>query len=307
MKILTVIVTYNATRFDWIEKCLNSLKKSTFNTDIYVIDNASNDNTIDFIKTNFPEITLVQSDVNLGFGKANNKGIEYGIKNNYDYILLLNQDAQIEAETISTLVSFAIKNPLFGILSPLHLEGNGKNIDGEFLREISPKHCPSLFSDSLLNKIKESPYEAEFVCAACWLLSKECIEKVGGFSPTFFHYGEDNNYIQRLYFKGLKAGVVPHTKIYHDRQRPQNWEYGQKQFISKRDYLINLSNPNRPISIKNALKHLKTSLIKSYVKGDRSKRLQIIEEIKYFKKEGHKIEENLKKSIQDKSFAFLEI
>jgi GT2 family glycosyltransferase len=61
-------------------------------------------------------------------------------------------------------------------------------------------------------------YEVPFVNAAGWLLSKKCLETVGGFDPVFFHYGEDDNYCQRVLFHGLKIGVTPQTFLKHDRE-----------------------------------------------------------------------------------------
>ncbi len=80
-KILTIIVSYN---FEpWIHKCLPSLLDSSYPTDILVVDNNSGDNTTQIIKETYPTIRLIESSENLGFGKANNIGLDIVLKEEY--------------------------------------------------------------------------------------------------------------------------------------------------------------------------------------------------------------------------------
>jgi GT2 family glycosyltransferase len=88
-----------------------------------VVDNNSADDTVNFIKANYPEVTLLEQNKNLGFGKANNIGISLAMKNEADYVFLLNQDAWVQPDTIEKLVSAHQREPQFGILSPMHLNG----------------------------------------------------------------------------------------------------------------------------------------------------------------------------------------
>ena len=80
--IVTVIVTFNSKK--WIEKVIVSLKKSSLTTDIVIIDNGSKDGTINFIENNHPSIILIKHKENIGFGKANNIGIDIALKNKSD-------------------------------------------------------------------------------------------------------------------------------------------------------------------------------------------------------------------------------
>ena len=84
-KKLVIVVTYNA--MGWIDRCLQSVNDSQGNIDTIVIDNGSSDGTQQHIKTVFPHVYFVQSQVNLGFGKANNIGFRHAIDNNYEYVL----------------------------------------------------------------------------------------------------------------------------------------------------------------------------------------------------------------------------
>ena len=101
MKILTIIVSYNFEK--WIERCLGSLKASSHPTDIIVIDNCSNDRTVEIIKTQYTYVRLIENHANLGFGKANNIGMQLALREGYDAVFLLNQDAWIGSDTLATL------------------------------------------------------------------------------------------------------------------------------------------------------------------------------------------------------------
>lgn len=217
ISILSIIVTYNGLKNNWIEKCLNSLLASSQKTDIIVIDNASTDETIKYIAEKFPSVETVKSNKNLGFGQANNMGLKKCLNENYNYAFLLNQDAWVEKDTIEKLIKISIQEPEFGILSPVHLNGKGNALDLNFSYHVAPQNCKHFYSDIFFNKIKLI-YPLKFVNAAAWLLTKTCIEKVGGFSPTFYHYAEDDNYCHRTLWNKLKIGIVPESRIYHDRE-----------------------------------------------------------------------------------------
>ena len=99
--VFVIIVTFNGER--WIKDTIHSIYKSNYSCRIVVIDNGSSDNTLEIL-SGFNEIKLIDNDLNLGFGQANNIGIEYSQKNNADYVFLLNQDAKLEENTISDLI-----------------------------------------------------------------------------------------------------------------------------------------------------------------------------------------------------------
>lgn len=242
MKIVIVIVTYNPSK--WIDKCFSSLRISTIPINTIVIDNCSKDGSQEVIKTKYPEVELILSEKNLGFGKANNIGIKKAYDNGADYVLLLNQDVWIESNMIEKLVEYHQKNTDFDIISPIHLDGSGNNLDYNFSTYINSTDCKDLISDIYMNQIKPRLYEVKFVNAAAWLLTRKCIETVGGFNPLFYHYGEDNNYIDRLHFHGLKMGICPIAKICHDREQTNKSVFFEKGELSKRGKLLKYLNPS---------------------------------------------------------------
>lgn len=215
MKVLVIIVSYNFER--WIDRCLGSLRLSEHPVDTVVIDNASQDQTVQRIKRDYPEIRLMESKTNLGFGRANNLGMEIALSEGYSHVFLLNQDAWIEPNTIGTLVALSQSHPEYGIFSPIHLTGKGDKPDPGFGHYARLQTLQLLPSDEIL--------PLPFINAAFWMIPTRVLKKVGGFCPLFYHYGEDKDFVNRLHYHQYKVGYSPHTFGNHDREyRPMTTE-----------------------------------------------------------------------------------
>ena len=214
IQIYTVVVTYNAMRSDWIEKCLTSLHNSTVPVKAIVIDNGSTDSTREYVPNAFPDVIWLPQDKNLGFGQANNIGIRYAISQNADYIMLLNQDATITEDCIERLLAESDGQSL---LSPIHCNGNGDKLDRMFCYTIL--NAGTVFYDDIFihGQLKEK-YEVGEVPAACWFLPVGTVKRIGGFNPIFHHYGEDNNYYHRLKYHKIKVYIVPKARMFHNRK-----------------------------------------------------------------------------------------
>lgn len=235
--LLVIIVIYNGMK--WLDKCLSSVINSSIKADLFIVDNGSTDGSIEYIKKNYPDAQFIISKENLGFGKANNLGFRYALDHNYDYVYLLNQDAWVLQDTIAKLVAVHKSHIEYGLLSPLQTNRNITKLDNNFLNCCSR----TMLSDCLCNKILNGVYETEFIMAAHWLIPVSTINIVGGFSPTFKHYGEDLNYVNRIKYFNLKIGIVPAAYAIHDREnRKESVEKGQYIFFV--DNLVVLSNPN---------------------------------------------------------------
>lgn len=206
-KIYSIIVTYNGRK--WIEKCIKSVYSDS---SVIVVDNGSTDGTIEFIDNHFSDVILLKQETNLGFGRANNIGINYALKHAADAVFLLNQDAWANKHVINKLIEFAELNKSYGILSPLHFNGNGQELDKSFQLLASNE----LISDLATRNFRNFIYNVPFINAAAWLIPRHVIENVGGFDPGFFMYGEDVNYTQRVTFHGYGIGIIPSLSIYHD-------------------------------------------------------------------------------------------
>jgi len=212
-----IIVTYNG--IAWVEKCLNSLIRSSYPLTVLVVDNCSTDSTVPTIRENFPQVRLIGTEKNLGFGQANNIGMQIALEEGASHVFLLNQDAWVEKDTILDLVNAQLKDPRFGILSPVHLNGAGTALDHYFSGYLLRSDLKEWVGAALLGRSLLSPViSTSFVNAAAWLISAECLRRTGGFDPIFFHYGEDLNYSQRVLYHNFLIGIHMDTRICHDRE-----------------------------------------------------------------------------------------
>ncbi|UAB81227.1 glycosyltransferase family 2 protein [Marixanthomonas sp. SCSIO 43207] len=277
-----IIVTYNG--MPWIAKCL----ASCVGYKIYIVDNASIDGTPAYIQKHFNSATLIKSNKNLGFGKANNIGITRALKEGFKNVFLLNQDAYIVGNSILTLEKTHNSNTEFGILSPIHLNGLGTKLDKRFAKLVAYDKNKNFYSDYVLNNQKSAIYEIPFVNAAGWYVSGDCLKNVGGFDPLFFHYGEDDNYCQRVRFHNYKIGVVPGTFIKHDREdrlakQPKN---SDKTFFDtiERRLKKKYADPNENFNLHSLLKKRKQEAFRAMFKLDRKKRRVKFQEIQIIEK-----------------------
>ncbi|WP_242155179.1 glycosyltransferase family 2 protein [Aestuariivivens sediminis] len=207
-----VIVAYNGT--SWLRRCLESCGDYP----VVVVDNASTDGTVSLIEKGYPKVSLIKQTENLGFGQANNIGIRYALNQGAESVFLLNQDAYLEDNALERLVAFQKVNSNYWIVSPLHITPDKKRLDKQFSYYMTYDKSPTFYSDFVLSNTIQEVYDVPFVNAAAWLLSRTCLQMVGGFDPIFFHYGEDENYCQRVLFHGGHIGVLPQAKVIHDRE-----------------------------------------------------------------------------------------
>ncbi len=244
MKVLTIIVSYNGLK--WIDKCINSVVSSSLPSDIFVVDNGSTDGTCEYIQEHFKSICFYSGKKNLGFGQANNIGLKFALNHKYDYVYLLNQDAWLIPDTLEKLVAAHLNNREYGILSPMQMQANMEDYDKNF-------------KDIICGLSLDQPIvDVEEVMAAHWLISRDCLLKTGGFSPSFPLYGEDTNYEQRARYFNFKIGIVPNSFGIHDRAN-RTMSLEQKIYlldVRNRVILSNISEPCRFRMVRTLIKTL---------------------------------------------------
>ena len=223
---LVIVVTWNSSA--WVDRCLGSVRDSSAPADILVVDNGSTDGTLALVREHFPEAKVVEAGENLGFGRANNIGFKHALEGGYDYVYLLNSDAWLMPDTLGRLLEEAAKGE-FALLSPLQMSAQG-GLDPRFEAKCG-RRCKA-----------GGTVEVPFVMAAHWLFSTDTLRRVGGFSPAFEHYGEDDNWIDRLHFHGLSCAVVCDARAVHDRAlRPATKQWRMR--LKKVSRVVALSDP----------------------------------------------------------------
>lgn len=242
-KVYVIIVWYNGAK--WVQRNIESLLQSVIPARIICIDNQSTDQTAALLQRYADRVTVIQAPCNLGFGKANNIGLDLALKEQADYVFLLNQDTWIYPETLLKLVEVAANNPNYGIVSPIHLSANETDWDVNF----------KTYAARAIHK-QPDLLEVPFVNAAAWLLPLAALQRVSYFEPLFGHYGEDRNFVDRIQFHNFKVGITPLASITHDRVITRNFKKDVVQCQYK--ILAILLNPNlspqqaKQIALKNA-------------------------------------------------------
>ena len=297
-KIFIIIVTFDGQR--WYKRCFDSLRALQTAVNVVVVDNSQNDETADFIRVNYPEIHLIKPAENLMFGRGNNLGIKYALENGADFVLLLNQDAWfIDENTVNELIRISQENPQYGILSPVHLNKEQDSIEKLLLArfvllnktENWTEINTELVNDLYFNKLKDV-YPAKYVNCASWFIPRKTLEIVGGFDPIFLHYGEDDNYLNRLFYNDLKLGICPKLRIIHDNDRPRPLYESREQEIL---WLIEYTNINKEINLDKEIRNARKKLITNTLKGNKTRAKYWNNLLIFLKNNKNKIMESRKK------------
>lgn len=263
--VLAIIITYNAEKY--IENCLKEIINIP-RLSIFIVDNNSTDKTLEILKKYSQNIRIVSNKLNVGFGQANNIGLAYALVNGFEYVLLLNQDTSIDVATIQKIIDVHKNNLQYGILTPFHY------FTDDILQKSFSNHIlanPNLIKDIETNSLSSIVYEVPFINAAIWLLHRSTIEKIGGFSPIFFHYGEDDNYCHRMQYFGLKVGVVPSLKAYHySLDRHSQYYKGKEKELIINQLRLKISNPNNRYNHYTYLSSLIVKMLLNFVIGKSS-------------------------------------
>lgn len=211
-----IIVNWNSR--DDLRECLESFYKKVKypSFEIILVDNASKDDSVSFVKKNFPKIIIVLSDKNLGFAGGNNLGFE---KSSGKYVLFLNNDTICAEDFLTPLVRFMEKRQDVGMIQPkilFHRPGTELhhkiNSMGSFLLKSGFLYHQDF---GKTDKNLKKPYEIFTAYGACFLARKKIIDELGLFDKTYFAYFEETDLSHRVWLNGWKIMILPGISIYH--------------------------------------------------------------------------------------------
>src|SRR6266568_775485 len=220
-----VIVSLNTREV--LRECLQSIFRegSDLTIQVIVVDNASTDGSPSMIEADFPCVTLIRSEINLGFGQANNLGFRSATGR---YIVLLNSDAFISEGTLEHSVAHMDANPTAGI-------GGGRLIGRDGAPQPSARMFPTVFSDLIvLSGIaarfprsrffghadrtwadEMQPAEVDWVPGAYSIVRPDALDAAGPFDPRFFLYYEEVDLCLRIKQKGYSVWYWPDISVIH--------------------------------------------------------------------------------------------
>ena len=213
-KIGIILLNYNGYK-DTVE-CIESLEKISYrNVEIVIVDNKSTDNSFEDLKEYLAgKHNLIQSGINKGFAYGNNIGIAFAIsEKKVDYVLLLNNDTEVEVDFIEELLKgFDDKSENVGISCGKILNFYDRNIVWYAGGEINWKR---FYGYHIEDHSYDDRKYISFATGCLMLIPKDVIEKVGCLSEEYFMYYEDVDYCATILQAGYKIAYNPKSIIYH--------------------------------------------------------------------------------------------
>ncbi|MBO9571752.1 MAG: glycosyltransferase family 2 protein [Chitinophagaceae bacterium] len=226
MILSVIIVNYNVKIL--LGECLASVQKAIggIEAEVFIVDNASTDNSIEYLQPLFPQFNFIRNEVNTGFAKANNQALKLA---SGQFILFLNPDTLVEHDCFSLCISFMNAHSDAGALGVRMLNGHN-----QFLKE-SKRGFPSpmvslwkmtgftglfprspIFAKYYLGHLDENKTNiVDVLSGAFMFVRKSVLDKTGGFDERFFMYAEDIDLSYRITLAGYKNYYYPEVTIIH--------------------------------------------------------------------------------------------
>lgn len=233
-----IIVSYNTK--EMLSECLRSIRGKTEGVEyeVIVVDNASSDGTVEMLRREFPEVVLIETGSNLGFGKANNIGMDAA---DGKYMLLLNSDTLLMGNAVKDFYdkaeSMKRNGRKIGVIGTIltGVDDQTCHSYGRFItprteiREVLAKYFRFLKSESNTRPAMiAGEKRVDYVTGADMFVPRSVYEDTGGFDPDFFMYCEEVDWQKRMEEKGLERIVTPTSGIKHleggsDKMKKKLW------------------------------------------------------------------------------------
>ena len=214
-----IIVSYNSEHL--LPRTLAALQAGCGQllVQVIVVDNASRDRSAELLKRDFPNVELIENATNLGFGRANNQAMSLARGR---YVLLLNPDAFVSADTLSKIVRFMDDHPRSGVLGVKLVDENG-HLQPSAFRFPTPwnlflnaSRLGSLFGrSSLAMQDDDGAHPCDWVRGCFYLIRGEVIETSGLFDPRYFLYYEEVDHCHSLRGTAWEVTYYPGTAVTH--------------------------------------------------------------------------------------------
>ena len=225
MKLSVIIVNYKVKHY--LEQCLRSVAEASrgIAVEVIVVDNASGDGSVEYLRERFPDVTIIASEENLGFARANNLAIR---NSRGQYVLLLNPDTIVAEETFRDFITFMDSTPDAGGCGAymLHTDGSfapesRRGLPTPFVAFCKMSGLASLFPKSrtfgryYMRYLNENEVNRiEIMSGAFMFLRRDALDKAGLLDEDFFMYGEDIDLSYRILKAGYNNYFLP-SRILH--------------------------------------------------------------------------------------------
>lgn len=226
MDLSVIIVNYNVRQF--LENALLSIQRAMADVEgeIFVVDNASEDGSVEMVRNRFPDVQLIENRVNQGFARANNIALRMASGR---FILLINPDVIVQEDTFRVMMDFFERHPRAGMAGCKVLNPDGsfqlacrRSIPTPWVAFTRIVGLSALFPESRIfgrYNLKyldpDAMHEVEAISGSFMMIRRDVYEAVGGLDERFFMYGEDIDWCYRVGKAGYTIHYVPGTQIIH--------------------------------------------------------------------------------------------
>lgn len=257
-EVSVIIVSWNTK--DILLECLRSLYEQTKSAvQVIVVDNASSDGSADAVQSAFPQVNLLRSDINLGFARGNNLGLEIA---NGRYILYLNPDTMILDGAIDKMLRYLEGHPGIGVLGPHTYNADGRTTQDTVifkptLRRMFHTHMPVWrlvpgWKPELAGQVswyRTGP--VEMVKGCCMLMPADLVRDLGGMSEKHFMYAEEEDLCSRAMQRGFATWYYHEASIIHlgGEATKQNSEAMVKAQVEAWTDVFRRSNPGSSVAM----------------------------------------------------------
>lgn len=216
-----IIVNWNTA--DTLVECLRSVEQEAARValDVFVVDNASSDDSVASVQRDFPQATLIVNVQNVGFAAANNQALRLAQGR---YLLLLNPDTVVRPGALRTLADVMDAHPEAGFAGPHLLNADGSTqpsarplptVWSELRAIVAVGHARGAERDLGRSGASTRPQEVGWVSGACLLIRQETVQRIGLLDEEFFLYFEETDWCTRARRQGWKGFYVPQADVVH--------------------------------------------------------------------------------------------
>ena len=216
IELSVIIVNYNGLKY--IKECFDSLyaKLAGISFEIIVIDNNSTDDSCNYIRANYPEVVLLDSKINHGFGKGNNEAVKHA---KGEILLLINNDT-ILLDSLLPVFNFVKQNKDVGEVGIKMLDGNRQYLPSvgkfpEFKSMLELKRMNAMGEEFRTGNFSKDKYEVDWIGGSLVFIPKAVYDSVGGFDKRYFMYVEDVDLSKEIADKGYKRIFMPGYSYIH--------------------------------------------------------------------------------------------
>lgn len=229
-----------------ISQFLPSIIANSEEATIYLIDNASTDDSVKLVSQNFPSVTIIKNDFNFGFAKGYNIALE---QIEEEYYALVNSDVEVTKDWLKPVISSFDSNNDIGIIQPKILDFKNKEYfeyagaAGGFIDKYGFPYCRGRIFDTIEKDSGQYNDEAPIFWAsgACFFIRKSIYRKLNGFDDDFFAHQEEIDLCWRALNLGFKVRYIPSSVVYHVGGATLNESNPKKTFLNFRNSLLMLT------------------------------------------------------------------